>query len=76
LRAALSFGPFKTFQVPVAQVGKITGLDFGRLGAHDPLGRPGLRAAPERRAGKPRADRALNAVQERRKAPMHLQGCR
>ena len=48
LRAAPPFGPFKTFQVAVAKVEQMTGLGFGRLRYHDPLGRPGLRAAAPR----------------------------
>ncbi|MFN0067635.1 MAG: DNA/RNA non-specific endonuclease [Limisphaerales bacterium] len=48
LRAAPPFGPFKTYQVAVANVQQRTGLGFGRLRRHDPLGRPALRAAPPR----------------------------
>lgn len=48
LRAAPPFGPFKTFQVAVAKAEQLTGLGFGRLRLHDPLGRPGLRAAAPR----------------------------
>jgi endonuclease G len=32
-----AFGAYRTFQVPVDRVERITGLSFGRLGAHDPL---------------------------------------
>ena len=31
------FGAFRTYQVPVAMVESLTGLDFGRLRDHDPL---------------------------------------
>lgn len=32
-----AFGAFKTFQVPVSEVEKLTGLSFGSLPDHDPL---------------------------------------
>ncbi|HWT02518.1 MAG TPA: DNA/RNA non-specific endonuclease [Pyrinomonadaceae bacterium] len=42
------FGQFRTFQVPVAHVEKLTGLRFGKLRDFDPKGpREGVAAAPE-----------------------------
>jgi hypothetical protein len=35
--ATLAFGAYRTFQGPVDRVERVTGLSFGRLGAHDPL---------------------------------------
>lgn len=32
-----AFGAFKTFQVPVSEIEKLTGLSFGSLSDHDPL---------------------------------------
>jgi len=32
-----AYGPYKTYQVPVARIEAITGLDFGPLRDHDPL---------------------------------------
>ena len=32
-----TFGPYKTYQVPVTQIETLTGLDFGELRQHDPL---------------------------------------
>lgn len=32
-----AFGAYRTFQVPVDRVERLTGFSFGRLGAHDPL---------------------------------------
>lgn len=37
---AFAFGAYRTFQVPVARVGELTGLDFGALPAADPLAAP------------------------------------
>ncbi len=31
------YGAFKTYQVPVRQIEKLTGLDFGELSEHDPI---------------------------------------
>ena len=36
---AFGYGEYKTYQVPVAQIEKLTGLDFGKLREHDPLSR-------------------------------------
>jgi endonuclease G len=33
------YGEFKTYQTSIANIEKKTGLDFGKLGNHDPLGR-------------------------------------
>jgi endonuclease G, mitochondrial len=33
------YGEYKTYQVPVAQIEGLTGLDFGKLREHDPLSR-------------------------------------
>lgn len=33
-----SFGAYRTFQVPVARLGRLTGLDLGAFAAGDPLG--------------------------------------
>jgi DNA/RNA endonuclease G (NUC1) len=38
---AFVFGPFKTYQVPITQIERLSGLDFGKLRASDPL-RDGL----------------------------------
>jgi endonuclease G len=35
--AAFDYGAYRTFQVPVARVEELTGLDFGELAADDPL---------------------------------------
>jgi len=40
-----AFGPFQTYQVPVATVEEQTGLDFGTLKDFDPLGRVEAAAA-------------------------------
>jgi endonuclease G, mitochondrial len=34
-----AFGPFETYQVPVATIERQSGLDFGNLRDFDPLGR-------------------------------------
>lgn len=34
---AFTFGQYKTYQVPIAQIADLTGLDFGELAQHDPL---------------------------------------
>jgi endonuclease G, mitochondrial len=34
-----SFGPFQTYQVPVAAIQEQSGLDFGSLNEFDPLAR-------------------------------------
>ncbi len=31
------YGEYKTYQVPVAHIEELTGLDFGKLREHDPL---------------------------------------
>jgi endonuclease G len=41
------FGQFRTYQVPVTQLEKLTGLRFGRLKNFDPKGRQEGVAAPE-----------------------------
>jgi hypothetical protein len=35
------------FQVPVAQIERLAGLDFGKLAAADPAGKPGFFEATE-----------------------------
>jgi len=40
------YGEYKTYQVPVAEIDALTGLDFGKLPEHDPL-MSGLRGAPQ-----------------------------
>ena len=42
-----NFGEYKTYQVPVAQIEDLTGLDFGELRQHDPLMMPGLGSASQ-----------------------------
>jgi endonuclease G len=37
VEADFSYGKYKTFQVPIAKVAKLTGLTFGKLSAADPL---------------------------------------
>jgi endonuclease G len=37
VEADFSYGQYKTFQVPIAKVAKLTGLTFGKLPAADPL---------------------------------------
>jgi endonuclease G len=32
-----AFGQYKTYQVPIAKIEALTGLDFGQLSAHDPI---------------------------------------
>jgi endonuclease G len=32
-----AYGKYKTYQVPVARIERLTGLDFGQLRAHDPI---------------------------------------
>jgi endonuclease G len=34
---AFEFGEYKTYQVPVAKIEMLTGLDIGLLREHDPL---------------------------------------
>jgi len=41
-----SFGEYKTYQVPIGQIGELTGLDFGDLAQHDPL-LSNLESAPQ-----------------------------
>ncbi len=43
---AFVFGPYKTYQVPVAHIEALTDLDFGKLREYDPL-RPPLESAPQ-----------------------------
>jgi endonuclease G len=40
------YGPYETYQVPVSEIERLTGLDFGRLRDHDPLLPPGLESTP------------------------------
>jgi endonuclease G len=35
-----SFGDYKTYQVPVARIEELTGLDFGELRKNDPMAKP------------------------------------
>lgn len=39
--AEFTFGKYKTFQVPIAKIEQLTGLNFGKLRAADPLKRSG-----------------------------------
>ena len=41
------YGEYKTYQVPVAKIEQLTGLDFGDLRNHDPLLPAGLEATPQ-----------------------------
>lgn len=41
------YGEYKTYQVPVANIEQLTGLDFGDLRNHDPLLPAGLEATPQ-----------------------------
>lgn len=34
-----AYGKYRTYQVPVARIERLTGLDFGKLRDHDPVGR-------------------------------------
>ncbi len=45
-----AFGQFRTYQVPVAQIEGLTGLDFGNLRTFDPLAK--IEAAPIRLIGR------------------------
>ena len=47
LEAAFTFGPFRTYQVPIANIEKMTGLSFGNLRRYDPLRPSARRAAGE-----------------------------
>lgn len=47
LEAWEGFGEYKTYQVPVANIEQLTGLDFGELRNHDPLLPADLEAAPQ-----------------------------
>jgi endonuclease G len=46
---AFGYGEYKTYQVPVAHIETLTGLDFGELRDHDPL-MPTEERAPQARA--------------------------
>ena len=56
------YGAFRTYQVPVAAVEKMTGLDFGRLRDHDPLA--GTEAISPARLIESPADLMLTARQK------------
>jgi endonuclease G len=47
-----AYGEYRTYQVPVTPIEKLTGLDFGDLRKADPLyGREGVEAARELLSG-------------------------
>ena len=46
VEADFSYGLYKTFQVPITKVGKLTGLNFGKLPAADPLNKATESTAP------------------------------
>ena len=37
VEADFSYGAYKTFQVPITKIAKLTGLNFGKLPTADPL---------------------------------------
>jgi endonuclease G len=46
LEAEFTYGAYRTYQVPIRRIEKITGLRFGRLAKHDPMGEAVEAAAP------------------------------
>ncbi len=51
VEADFSYGKYKTFQVPVSRVARLTGLSFGRLPAADPLNQAAESTAPRELLG-------------------------
>ncbi len=46
VEADFSYGKYKTFQVPISRIAKLTGLNFGKLPAADPLNKATESTAP------------------------------